>query len=89
MNVTPVHPRATQVSHRLRRTVFGVLAVAGTVLAAATVLARAHPVAPPSSPKSIALSHTASEPIVGRLVNADEDLGPGFAESEVARHPQP
>ena len=87
MNVTPVHPRATHVNPRLRRNVVAVLAVAGAVLATATVVARPAPVAPPSSPMSIALSRAHTESLVGRLANAGEDTGPGCAESEVARLP--
>jgi hypothetical protein len=69
--------------------VVAVLALAGAVLATATVVAGPAQVAPPSSLKSIALSHAATESLLGRLANADEDIGPGCVESDLARLPAP
>lgn len=86
MYVPPVHPVATQASPRLRRALVVVLAVGFAGLATATVLARP---APAAAPVSIHVGGTFSHPdsLAARLANADEDTGPGCAESEVARLP--
>jgi hypothetical protein len=88
MYVPPIHPRATQASPQLRRTVLVVVTLGGAALATATVLARPAPAAPRAE---LRVGGTFSPPdsLSARLASGDEDTGPGCAESEVARLPGP
>ncbi len=88
MYVPPVHPRATQASPPLRRTVVLVLTLGFAALATATVLARPAPAAAPI-PIRVTGTFSHADSLAARLASADDDTGPGCAESEVAKLPTP
>jgi len=63
-----------------------VLAVGLAGLTTATVLARPAPAAAPT-PIHVGGTFSHADSLAARLANAGEDIGPGCAESEVARLP--
>jgi len=70
----------------LLRTVLAAIVLGGVVFGAATMLAR--PIqAAPSAPATTLRLETRAEGLVEHPASAGEDIGPGCAESEVARLP--
>jgi len=86
MNTPHLPAREMLASRRVRQIVVAVLALAGAGLLTATVLARPAPAVLRSSapePPTLAVPEAFGD----NIASSGEDIGPGCAESDVAKHP--
>jgi hypothetical protein len=86
MEFTPLEPTPPVMTNRLVRIVLATITLGGVIFGGATMLARPTQAAPSAPVSTIRLEVQAAS-LVGNPANAGEDIGPGCAESEVAKLP--
>ena len=86
MDFIPIEPASPVTKSWLLRAVLAAIALGGIIFGGATMLARPTRAAP-SSPVTTLRVETQGVRLVEDPANAGMDVGPGFAESEVAKLP--
>jgi len=87
MDFIPIESTPPVMTNRLVRIVLAAIALAGIVFGGATMLALPTRAAPSAAVSTIRLETQAAS-LAEHPANAGEDIGPGSAESEVAKLPE-